>query len=418
MESKTLTPPSIPVVFENKTGRPDSKIWVQFLNGNFGARQYGANGTVKLSGDTAYSFEKLKSKMPAFPALKTVPNVSLNDFTNGRIYFNYGDKGLQGLGNGYQPSPNNVNDPNYKKQYAFVEPNFFGNQNNNMDLSAIDFFSIPIEASTWKHGKMVKKLNCKNGAAIGDTIEYLINLSHSKAAVYDHHSFVRVIGPGLAEGYRNWDAYLKYLSSFIKPTKIKGLFSGLPGGTGPTAQQTYNLSATFNDKTKQVILTGKCAVEGDVTISIKFDALNALTGIYGANPPYTVTAGSKQPYTTAGIVNDVFGWIVGDLLAGLNMGFPGSTTINPINNIPLGQCTSSEWFQAAIQHPSLLFAGAQPKNKDYYNDWAATLLPVTNAYGFPFSDRVGGLLLYFPPEGSVGAVDYLKITLLDVGFPA
>lgn len=346
-----------------------------------------------------------------------MPNVSLNSFTNGRIYFNFGGNGLQGLGKGYQPSSNNSNDPNYNTTYAFIELNVYGNPANNMDLSAIDFFSIPMEASTWKNGKMVKSLTCSSGAVIGNAIEYLISLSGNKAAVYSDNDFVRVNGPGLSAGYHTWNAYFKYLSSLSYLTAISGTFYGLPQGAGPTAHQTYALTATFDVASKQVTMTGTGSVVGQVTITINFDDLNAMTGIYGANPPYTVTINGNSPYTTQGIVNDVFGWIVGDLLAGMNVGFPGSQTLNPINQIPLGQCTSSEWFKAAKKHPGLQFAGAQPYNKDYYNDWAATLLPVTKAYGFPFTDRVGAVLLHFPPTGSVGAVDYLKITLLDVLFP-
>jgi hypothetical protein len=399
--------PTIPIVFENRTGK---QIFVQFLNGSFGPDQYGANGTVLLAGDHGYDIAKLSSTLPSFPTLGNIPNVALNDFTNGRIYFNFGSAGLKGLGGGYQPSPNNPPDPNYSARYAFIEPNVFGNQNNNMDLSSLDFFGMPIEASTWRDGAQVSKLTSSNGSVI---INALIPTSTGTSAFVPqiaptppYTGFARIIGPGLVRAYHDWSDYFGFLGT-SDLTMIAGLFSGLPSGSGPTAQQRYSLKARFDHSTGLVTLVGHADVVGPTTIVINYHDLNALTGIYGANPPYVVNHGTKTP----GIVNDVYGWIVGDLLAGINMGFPGSRTINPLNQKPLCLCTSTEWFRAAKARPKLMFAGAQ-SNARYYNGYAAALAPLTSAYGFPFTDRIGGVLLYFPPSGSAGAVDYLKIVFL------
>jgi hypothetical protein len=155
-----------------------------------------------------------------------------------------------------------------------------------------------------------------------------------------------------------------------------------------------------------VTLQGTGGVVGATTITLSFSDLNAPTGVYGCNAPYSVNGGTPTP----GITNDVYGWIVGDLLAGMNLGFPGSSTTNPQTGTPLGQCTSSQWFAAAQADPSLQFGGAQSDSR-HYNAYAGALLPLTSAYGFPFSDRVGSMLLPFPPDGS-GAVDYVVITLL------
>jgi hypothetical protein len=384
---------------------------MQFLNGSFGSGQTGKGGAVALAGDTAFELSALSSDLSAFPELGNIPNVSLNDFTNGRIYFNYGKAGLQGLGNGYQPSPNTSSDANYDTPYSYIELNVTGDQNNNMDLSAIDFFTMPIEATTWKNGKKVGELYCNgNQVEVSGVIRALEALSDNKAVV-NAHGFVRVIGPGLAPGYHDWTSYLTYLAGLNYNTTLKGLFSGLPGGTGVTQQQNYALTASFDAATSQVTLSGTGTVTGGITITINYADLNAQTGVYGANPAY-VANGTSYP----GIQNDVFGWIVGDLLAGMNMGFVGSTT--PNTNLPgnpaLGTCTSSEWFAAAQQNPGLMFGGAQ-SNKDYYNGWAANLLPLTKAYGFPFSDRLNGELLYFPPAGCPNSVDYLKITFFENG---
>ena len=141
---------SIPIIFDNQSGKT---VYLQFLNGAFGPGQTGASGAVSpakpvsLAGDTAYDIADLSSPVPGFTDLRKVPNVSLNDFTNGRIYFNYGSQGLQNLGSGYQPNPVAPADPNYNTRYAFVELNVTGDQNNNLDLSAIGLQMQAFEAS-------------------------------------------------------------------------------------------------------------------------------------------------------------------------------------------------------------------------------------------------------------------------------
>lgn len=401
----------IPIIFDNRTGRT---VWVQFLNGAFGSGQVGAAGATKpvaLSGDTAYDLADLVSTVPGFPELGSVPNVSLSDFTNGRIYFNYGSQGLQGLGNGYQPNPVAPADANYDTRYAYVELNVFGDQNNNMDLSNLDFFGFSMEASTWLNGARVARLTSSDG---GPIIQALTAVTTGTEAFVPastptppYTDFARTLGPGLSTAYHDWTDYMDYLATLSYGAQLAGLFAGLPNGSGPTAQQNYSLTATFDSTTQVVTLAGSADVVGSTTITINYSDLNAETGVYGANPPYSVNGGTPTP----GIVNDVYGWIVGDLLAGMNMGFPGSTRINPITRTNLGRCTSSEWFAAAKLHPLLQFSGAQT-NPAYYNQYAGALLPLTRAYGFPFTDRLGGVLLYFPPAGAPGAVDYLKITFL------
>jgi hypothetical protein len=410
-----MTAPTVPIIFENKTNRKN--VWVQFLNGAFGPNQYGANGTVLLQGDKGYPLNQLESTLPQFPELGQVANVALNDFTNGRIYFNYGDAQLQGLGNGYQPGPNNIHDANYHTPYAYIEPNIFGDKNNNMDLSAIDFVSMPIEASTWANGSMVAKLKWSSGAAFTNNVATLLGLSGNHAGVWNDKDFVRVIGPGLKGGYHDWMDYLKYIAGLNYKTQVAGLYSGKKGGSGITAKQEYNLSVDLNAKTGLIEFKGSASIVGPITITSTFGEFNERVGIYGANPPYTITyAGHHE--TTNGITDDIFGWIVGDFLAGLHMGFVGSVAKGPqkvpkpIQGKDIGRWTSSEWFAEAVKYPLIQFSGAQ-KNPNYYNDWAAALQRVTDAYGFPFTDRLGGVLLYFPPQGSPGAVDYLKITLLD-----
>ncbi|NPU11065.1 hypothetical protein HL666_09845 [Bradyrhizobium sp. 83002] len=410
----TSTSNAVPIVFENLSKQD---VWVQFLNGSFGPGQLGGSGTVPLSGNTGYALSALEGIVPAYSATQKIPNVFLDNFTNGRIYLNFGSSGLSGLGNGYQPAPQNPSDANYNTSYAYLETNIFGNTQNNLDISDIDFASMALEASTWRSGKQVGalKFNDSKPGAIGANMEALGTLSGGTAVV---GNYVRVIGPGLTSGYPDWSAYFTFLAS-QGPTKIAGYYGGQAGGSGPTSAHHYALTASFGSV--NVTLTGTITKAGSrtpeaTTIVITYADLNQPTGVYGCNPSYTVNGGTP----TAGIVNDVYGWIVGDLLAGLSYGFPGSTTQVTVDgkSTALGDVSSTTWFELAKSTPSLMFAGAQ-SNSAYYNQYAAQIAAISgDFYGFPFSDRVQQPLLYFPPLGQSGGVDYLKITILPVAYPA
>jgi len=404
---------SIPIIFKNLTGQD---AYVQFLNGHFGTGQTGANGTVNLAGDTAYSFTELSSEVPGHSSLGSVPNVSLNDFTNGRIYFNLGSAGLSNLGSGYQPSSSDSHDPNYSVRYGFIEPNVFGNSANNMDLSFIDFFGLSITASTFKDGKEVATLPCAYGCQIIDALAPLTNNNAcipEGAPTPPYTDFARILGPGHSSAYHDWTAYLNHLEGSPYTTQIAGYYGGDGSNSGPLVEgQDYSFTAAFSQADATVTLTGTCGLVGATTIVMTYADLNAVTGIYGANPPYTIT-NTNHGGSTVGIVNNVFGWVVGDLLAGLNFGYPGSSTPMPGTSNVFGQATSSEWFAATKADASLQFGGVQ-SNSDHYNQYAAALQPLAEAYGFSFTDRLGNILIPFGPDN----VDYLVITLQSDAQPA
>ncbi len=145
----------------------------------------------------------------------------------------------------------------------------------------------------------------------------------------------------------------------------------------------------------------------NTTIVISYAQMNAYTGMYGANPHYTINGGSLEKLS-----NDVYGWIVGDLLAGMNYGFPGSTTPVPSEKgKTMGDLPSQQWFGIAKANPSVQFGGAQ-SNSDYYNTYAAANLPLTMAYGFAFTDRLGDVLIHYQPGGPSDHPSYLQITIL------
>jgi len=96
--------------------------------------------------------------------------------------------------------------------------------------------------------------------------------------------------------------------------------------------------------------------------------------------------------------------VVADYFSGLNFGLIGSHAPNP--NAPgqtIGNSPSWTWYgnQPNGGGPTPLplsdaYAAAQPGNPDYYNSYAAYLnnssAPVTDAYGFPYTDRLASPL--------------------------
>ncbi len=150
--------------------------------------------------------------------------------------------------------------------------------------------------------------------------------------------------------------------------------------------------------------------------------LSQPAGIYGANSGYTIAGLKGKNASLNGDVkslsNDVFGWIVADLLAALNCGFVGSpVTYTPADSTlpakPLGEY-ADQWFNSsgnpytAGLWGAAAWAGVKDSSgnpiSNFWNTWAYRLSTVaggTNAYGFAFTDRFEqGILVPFNPPPS------------------
>lgn len=188
---------------------------------------------------------------------------------------------------------------------------------------------------------------------------------------------------------------------------IAGSFAGVgPNAplSGPLSRQTYALTASIDGKL-DITLTGTLSgVSGTTTMLYKAADLMNPSGIYGGNTPYYLNGSAT--YTSPG--NDVYGWVGGDLFSGLNIGAVGSMTT--VGNVPgvnppamIGSLKSQLWFGIP---PGFFFAEMQTSGK-YYNQWAATLAPLSQAYNFAYSDRFAPVFANLNPA----TVDTLQITL-------
>ncbi|HTU26151.1 MAG TPA: hypothetical protein VMF30_12170, partial [Pirellulales bacterium] len=214
--------------------------------------------------------------------------------------------------------------------------------------------------------------------------------------------------PGLpASPYQDFTPYLNYLQTYGAEhtggavATIGGTFNGsLDQNTPATMPQSYDFTVTM-DAHDDIFLTGTGGQIGDHTIEFTYADLTSPSGIYGANAPFYLD-GSSTP-TMPG--NDVYGWIEGDLLAGLNIGALGSLTM--VNGVAVGQMESSQWFSL----PGY-FSYLQPGNDNYYNQWAAAMGGVSDAYNFAYTDRFAHVTVPLDPS----RVDTLVINI--GGIPA
>lgn len=462
----------VSLVFQNNTGVSDSQIFIQFLGGGSVTGTYvdSLTGTQTIQANTAYSLAQLQNS-----------SLDLSQFS-GRIYVNYGAYGLSNLGadnGGYTPSAANPLDPNYNTRYQYFEatitPQANGSSTFYGDLSYIDFTAMSMSMSAVIAGSTTLNPAVSNNNQFSQNTQVLVNAAASSAvtptlpilpagasSTLPNSSFARVISPQFSgDGvYHDFTAYLGYLATgsttgslttgtSINPgaisVNIVGTYvgtGGQPSGSPSTQAQTYSFTGTFNQSGSIVLtastLSGTSSVSwiptqnqgagvgNNVTITISEADLNSQNGIYGNNVPYTITLNGSTTIQTTGITNDVYGRVVGDLLAGLSFGYVGSTVqVTDVSGstVALGSLPSSEWWASGEaqtgptwiptgitggtitgtevywnQTPAsqgIYFSTAQPGEPLFYNGYANNLEPVTDGYGFPLQDRLGTNLLSY-----------------------
>jgi hypothetical protein len=356
---------AVTVKFVNCSSVKDEEIWIQFVSGSVAGT--GNSGAIVLAESVfghpnAYSLKQLNKQM------------NLTGMT-GRMYLNFGPEPWKIHYQGYEPPSNNQTDENFPIRFDKIEANITGGPYDNMDTTSMDYFSIPIKATSYLGTKEVYQLKASSGTVVKNALGALTD--YNPNIVIDRSKFVRVIGPGLAPSgaYDDFSEYLSYMKSWKGTTTIAGTFGGSGGGTSPEYQkQSYKLTADFS-RGSEVVLSGSGTVVGALKISLPLAGLMAPTGIYGANPPYSVNG---APEITGG--NQMYTWITADLLAGMAVGAVGSEAKLPTR---VGELPSSAWWSLKR---SDLYAVLQ-KNAKHYNQYSAALNPISDAYGFAYTDR-------------------------------
>ena len=404
-----LAAPPLLVDLKNNSGLADSQVYIGFIGGTLSATNVATGAAMQASTydhPTWYTLDQLSK------------GIDLTGFS-GRMYVGYGTPWTF-ANPGYEPSATNPGDANYYKRYDKVELTYYGNAADVADTTSIDYFSIPVALKVYQGGPNGTVKGTIRASSTTDTVNAVRNTTPTPGAAIVTDSggnFVRAIGPGVypptgglpASPYDNFSHYLTYLQGTYAPAHgnvvatVKGYFGGV--GPAPTTPQTkgqnYDFSVT-TDAAKDLILTGSGTQIGNHTFTFKYADLTSPTGIYGANPVFYLD-GSTTP---TGPGNDVYGWMAGDLLAGLNIGAVGSTVVR--NGVEVGTMSSSQWFSLTD-----LFAGLQPGDKLNYNQWAAALSGVSDAYNFAYSDRFAPVTVPLDPA----AVDTLEVDIGGTAVP-
>lgn len=451
-----VTPPGVPIVFKVGPGIDPDKVFVLFPDpsSNFDAYCNNATGsgtTNSLLGGVSYSLSSLTGTTSVGGgAPANVPAVYVTTFTSGRVYLSF-DSPLTWPTAVYTPDATNTGDPNYYIRYQYIEPTVAGAQMN-VDMSYIDFTAISMSleaknapsATNNPQKTNASALQLIQAAAKSSTTPY-DNVLPSAADMFPSDNFVRVISSHLGGAkYHDWTHYLQ---DFMpgKSTLISGCFTGVQSGNPPSfanksvQQQSFMFNATFGaggDVTLASLpgsgngtLAGNCTTvdtEGpgvgeNVNITLTFGDLNSAVGIYGNNPAYTVDWGNGTVDNTSGIVNDISGRVVGDLLAGISWGFVGSEVL--FNGKQIGNMSSTLWwghanmpddgryinFADTPAGQGYGFAKAQPNEPLNYDRYAASFSAYTPAYGFALQDRGGNNLIAFNTDTDVGS--YLEVTI-------
>jgi hypothetical protein len=388
--------------------------------------------------------------------------VTITNFS-GRVYFAYGTP-WKVIGPGYEPGQS-VTDANFYLRYDKIEMTFNGNASDVANLTSIDYWSIPISMNSSLGGNPVTEnavsglLNTTTAQDIYNALTALTNTPASGLAGQDGPdgkplpalvpgdfvqfgtgpepgtTFARIIGPSsypsvypLPSGIpvMPYDIFTNYLTSLVinygPATTLGASVPGLGAGTiaaisghfggvgpnvpatGPASAQDYNLTASI-DNDMNITLSGTIgSVSGTTTMLFKASDLQNPSGIYGGNTPFYLDSSSSS--TTP--QNDVYGWICGDLFSGMNIGALGSTSTvfnPPTVNTPTmaGALSSSEWFGL----PVTFFFGNMQQGTQNYNQWAAALQSMSQAYNFAYSDRFAHVFVSLNPA----VIDTLGIVL-------
>lgn len=385
------------VKFKNSSGLADSQVYIGFVGGE----PLQATNAATNAALTECSFES-----PHWYTLADLPQGVNLTSCSGRIYIGYGTPWVFAH-SGYEPNPSYPSDPNYHKQYDKLELSYHAQPGDVIDVTAMDYFSIRTGIKVFKGGALVKALKDAAATTVVNAVKGLTTPAGA-AVVSNGGNFVRVLGPGIYPAppgdppspYPTPAAYLSYLHTYGAAHKnvvatIAGDFAGAGAKNTPLTQpQTYTFQASM-DAGLNITLSGSGTAAGAYTLHFRYEDLIIPTGIWGANAPVSINSG---PYASP--PNDLLGWVVGDVLSGLNIGALGSTTV--VNGTEVGQMPSQQWFTLTG-----LFNVLQPTQPTYYNGWARAIAGISDAYGFAFSDRFQHVFATLNPA----LVDTLEIDI-------
>ncbi len=373
---------------------PDANIYVTLYSGKTGTFTPAAVG---LNQSMTFNSQKKKN---AFTFQTT-------DWESGRMFISYDNKAASG--GGYTPNTGKMPDSQSKiDSFSKTLPRndkieityqFKGGvPTGACNLTAVDYFGVPLQLETLDAaGNVLQSFTFfDNTTTVTNDVTAINSNVASKALIKDANgNFLRVLAPVEwsspnssspdYEGNNPYPSMSAYVASVNGTTvTIEGYYNGVAGQYPPAS---YSYSGQISS-TGPTTLTGTLSTDGGAPSAgqnVVIQAADLISGIYTANPPYTKGG-------AAGAIgdNDVYSAIMRDLLSGFNGGYIGGT---------YGSLPSDQWWDK----PPFVAQG----NNQYYNQYAKAIQDDSQAYGFPFSDRLRSQLAYFNQDTAT-----LRITIL------
>ncbi len=298
----------------------------------------------------------------------------------GRIYLSY-DVALSSDA----PDGANPNDPDYNTRFDKVEITYTQGSGGNANLTAVDFYAIPMVLQTSIQGTIIDNLTLapgSTGSALQTALTGAVAAGQSPPIVNTKSgAFARFLSPVKAPAaYASFDTFLATLPGTGTTFTIAGTYFGTPS-------QTYSYTGTVGEN--HITLTNGTHTITVSLASLKYSAtdLTNQNGIYTCDAPFKVDG-------VAHVVsdNDIYAAVYRDLVAGFNLGFVRAGVSN----------TSSAWWTSPA------FPTDNAPSSPYFNAYAqAVASTYPGAYGFPFSDRYRQVLADLG-----GKVDAMTVTIL------
>ncbi len=438
---------------QNNSGMSDDQVYIGF---------WGSSLDATINGVAMKSIQE-----NTWYQLSTITSFVINSTTSGRIYVAYGATFSPNAAGG-MPSFVASNSPAYDKRFDKFELTFDGTEYGVADLTAIDYWSIPMSLVTMKSGVQVGELNgVRSTSTVYDIYTSLSALSNPiqslatgkevikafsdagnplaagiQTALTDPASgvvsnnngdFVRIIGPnsyppfgdpsnnvppGLPfTPYNTFETYVQYLVDTFGPGKTPTGFSKLGNGkianlAGSYVGSTAGTSAPYQAQTYD--LWASVDADSNLTISGTGSVVGSISMTVSKwnllNP--SASYGGNPSFSLNGgplqtPVNDLYAWILGDFFAGLNIGAIGSA--QTVDKVVVGEMTSSDWFAKLPSGGNLFDKLWSSGVTNYWNQWAAQLNVRSDAYNFAYAERFSAPQLSLNPN----TVDTLTLELLN-----
>ncbi|QOY85879.1 beta-1,3-glucanase family protein [Paludibaculum fermentans] len=372
--------------------------------------------------------------------------VALSHFNSGRIYFSLGSPlTTANSSNGYSPNFANPSLPDFSTRWDKVEIDLDSAETGlagGANLSAQDFFGIPLQIDsdggrfapahlTWR------ETTANAFTALGALTSYAVSSRQNATGAIglgeygvtipqvSGGSIVRIISPASvaptsasgATVYKSLASYVTYLKTGSRTNPGQPVQTEIRGHNGQISKggpfQSYNLTASlYNTPTTiagTAIAAGDLVMQGtvnsgsgDLPLVIRVPAVNLTDhAIYGANPDWTLLAGTNA--------NSIVEKVTADYFAALDLGLAGSTIDNPAQpGTAIGDSPSWTWYgnrPDGTDQPRLLitdaFSSAEPSHDDRYMQYAAYLTSISDAYGFAYNDRLQSPLASFTDGATV-----------------